>query len=207
MNWKVVVSFFLGAAAGAGLTYKIVEIQYNKKMTERVNSIYETVDKKEKLLMEMEARLKEVNDENQAKSQANLNKPDPEELVKKEEKDFVSYDKKYQATEKDLSFEEASEDLDVDEKDIDNSADLEYISAEDFGEHADYKNYIWTYTADGVLLDDNCEPIGPVEMADSIGHDFESHFGEIDPDELNVRNHALKVDIKVIPSQKNAYEF
>ena len=207
MNWKCALSFLAGLAAGAGITYKLIESRYNQKMEERVKSIYETVDKKEKLLHEMEERLKAINEDNQAKSQANLNKPDPEEIVKKSEKDFKAYDKLYEPENKDLSFEEASDDLDSGETDVNSRSDLEYISAEDYGATEGYSNYIWTYTADGVLLDDNNDPIEPVEMIDSLGHNFEEHFGELDPDELNVRNHTLKLDIKVIPSQKNSYEF
>lgn len=216
MNWKIIVSFLVGAATGAGIAYKIAEQRFDARMEERVKSIYETVDKKEQKLKELENTLNAINKDNQEKAKANLNKPDPEEIVKKHipeysdgttETEFTEYDKMYEPSDKDLTFEEASDDLDAGEVDVDNRSDIEYISATDYGDCEGYTNYIWTYTADGILLDDNNDPIESVEMTDSLGHDFMDHFGDIDPDELNIRNHTLRLDIKIIPSQKNSYEF
>jgi hypothetical protein len=212
MNWKILVPYLVGVATGAFVGYKIAEQRFEEKMEERINSIYETVDKKEKKLQELEDRLNVINKDNQEKAQANLNKPDPEEIVKSHqneiaEAEFTEYDKMYEPTDKDLVFEEASDDLDAGEVDVNNKSDIEYISATDYGDCEGYTNYIWTYAADGILLDDNNDPIDPVEMTDTLGHDFMDHFGDIDPDELNIRNHTLRLDIKIIPSQKNSYEF
>lgn len=211
MNWKIVVSFLAGVLTGAGVVYKVVERRFEEELEKRVKSVYETVDKKEQKLKELESTLTAINKDNQEKAQANLNKPDPEEIVKKHQneaaEEFTEYDKMYEPSDKDLVFEEAPDDLDAGEVDVNNRSDIEYISAVDYGDHEGYTNYIWTYTADGILLDDNNDPIESVEMTDTLGHDFMDHFGDIDPDELNVRNHTMRLDIKIIPSQKNSYEF
>lgn len=212
LDWKIIVAFCGGVITGAEVVYRVVERRFAAELEKRVKSVYETVDKKEQKLKELEDRLNAINKDNQEKAQANLNKPDPEEIVKNHqnetaEAEFTEYDKMYEPTDKDLVFEEASDDLDAGEVDVNNRSDIEYISTTDYGDCEGYANYIWTYTADEILLDDNNDPIQSAEMIDSLGHDWLEHFGEIDPDELNVRNHTLRLDIKIIPSQKNSYEF
>lgn len=218
MNWKIVMSFLAGVLTGAGVVYKVVERRFEAELEKRVKSVYETVDKKEQKLKELEDTLTAINKDNHEKAQANLNKPDPEEIVKSHkitaeynnetpETEYTEYDKMYEPSDKDLVFEEASDDLDAGEVDVNNRSDIEYISATDYGDCEGYTNYIWTYTADEILLDDNNDPIQSAEMVDTLGHDWMDHFGEIDPDELNIRNHTLRLDVKIIPSQKNSYEF
>lgn len=212
IDWKIIVAFCGGVITGAEVVYRVVERRFAAELEKRVKSVYETVDKKEQKLKELEDRLNVINKDNQEKAQANLNKPDPEEIVKNHqnetaEAEFTEYDKMYEPTDKDLVFEEASDDLDSGEVDVNNRSDIEYISTTDYGDCEGYANYIWTYTADEILLDDNNDPIQSVEMVDTLGHDWLEHFGEIDPDELNVRNHTLRLDVKIIPSQKNSYEF
>lgn len=212
IDWKIIVSFLAGVLTGAEVVYRVTERRFEEELEKRVKSVYETVDKKEQKLKELEDRLNVINKDNQEKAQANLNKPDPEEIVKNHknetaEAEFTEYDKMYEPTDKDLVFEEASDDLDAGEVDVNNMSNIEYISATDYGDCEGYTNYIWTYTADEILLDDNNDPIESVEMTDTLGHDFMDHFGDIDPDELNIRNHTLRLDIKIIPSQKNSYEF
>jgi hypothetical protein len=70
------------------------------------------------------------------------------------------------------------------------------IPPEDFGELADYETVSLTYYADGVLTDEDNEPIDDAD--DIVGADSLNHFGEFEDDSVFVRNEMLKIDYEIL---------
>ena len=75
------------------------------------------------------------------------------------------------------------------------------ISPEDFGEMYGYRTITFMYFEDGVLTDDQYEP---VEDADSlIGLESLEHFGDYEDDSVFVRNDKRKTDYEILKDPRN----
>lgn len=75
------------------------------------------------------------------------------------------------------------------------------IPPEEYGEKDEYETESLTYYADGVLTDDQDNPIEDVDNV--VGYGFESHFGEYEDDSVFVRNDRLKIDYEILADQRN----
>ena len=75
------------------------------------------------------------------------------------------------------------------------------ITPEEYGEKDGYDTESLTYYADGVLADDQDEPIEDVDNV--VGYGFESHFGEYEDDSVFIRNDKLKTDYEILMDQRN----
>lgn len=90
---------------------------------------------------------------------------------------------------------EAKEDEEVDEM------DRPYvIEPEEFGE-CDYEEVSLTHYADGVLTDEQDNPIEDVDGM--VGEDYAEHFGEYEDDSVFVRNDRLQTDFEILADQRN----
>lgn len=69
------------------------------------------------------------------------------------------------------------------------------ISPEEFGE-CDYNEISLTYYTDGVLTDEEDNPIEDVD--DAVGLDFADHFGEYEDDSVFIRNDLRRVDFEIL---------
>lgn len=74
------------------------------------------------------------------------------------------------------------------------------IPPEDFGELNDYEKISLTYYDDGVLADDNNEPVDDVENL--VGLEALESFGEYEDDSVFVRNDRLKCDYEILLDQR-----
>lgn len=71
------------------------------------------------------------------------------------------------------------------------------IHPDRFGEDNEYETITLTRYSDGVVADENDEPLDDFE--DVIGTDWENRFGEYDePDAVYVRNDILKADYEIL---------
>lgn len=70
------------------------------------------------------------------------------------------------------------------------------ISPAEFGTEDDYEVYSLTYYADGVLADEQNNPIENVD--DMVGRDSLSHFGEYEEDSVHVRNEDMQCDFEIL---------
>ena len=70
------------------------------------------------------------------------------------------------------------------------------ISPDEFDTLDDYDAISLTYYTDGVLADDADHPIH--DIANTVGEDFESHFGEYEQDSVFIRNEMMKVDYEIL---------
>lgn len=70
------------------------------------------------------------------------------------------------------------------------------ISPEEFGEFDDYETITLTYFVDGVLTDEDSQPIDDPE--DTVGVGYEDHFGEYEDDSVYIRNDERKCDYEIL---------
>lgn len=70
------------------------------------------------------------------------------------------------------------------------------ISPAEFGTEDDYEVYSLTYYADGVLADEQGNPIEDVDGM--VGKDFSNHYGEYEEDAVHVRNEAMQCDFEIL---------
>lgn len=78
------------------------------------------------------------------------------------------------------------------------------IEPTEFGELEDYAQVSLMFYTDGVLADENDDPINDVD--DLIGTDSLTHFGEYEDDSVYVRNERLKCDYEILLSLKSHEE-
>ena len=64
------------------------------------------------------------------------------------------------------------------------------------GDEDSYDTETLTYYSDGVLTDDQDNPIEDIQGM--IGNDSLMHFGEYEPDAVYVRNDRLKIDFEIL---------
>lgn len=74
------------------------------------------------------------------------------------------------------------------------------IPPEHFGEMDDYEKISLTYYADGILTNENDEPIEDIES--TVGTDSLNHFGEYEDDSVFVRNDVLGCDYEILLDQR-----
>lgn len=87
-----------------------------------------------------------------------------------------------------------------DEEEVDDTDDYIYvIKPEIFGEE-DYEEVSLTYYADGVLTDEQDNPIE--DVASMVGADYASHFGEYEDDSVFIRNDRLRTDFEILADQR-----
>ena len=75
------------------------------------------------------------------------------------------------------------------------------ISPAEFDTEDDYSVYSLTYYADGVLTDEQDNPIEDVD--DMVGRDSLNHFGEYEDDSVHVRNERLQCDFEILRDLRN----
>lgn len=70
------------------------------------------------------------------------------------------------------------------------------ISPAEFGEFEDYEVITLTYFADGVLTDEDCQPLDDAE--EIVGDDYMDHFGEYEDDSVYIRNDERRCDYEIL---------
>lgn len=74
------------------------------------------------------------------------------------------------------------------------------ITPDEFAENYEYDTIDITYFSDGVLADENDEPLEDID--NTIGKDAIKHFGEYEQDTVYVRNERLKCDYEIIRDER-----
>ena len=72
------------------------------------------------------------------------------------------------------------------------------ISPEAIGEMDGYSVISLTLFSDGVLADDDFEPMEQDEIADCIGEDYQDHFGDFEDDAVHIRNDIHRTDYEIL---------
>ena len=81
------------------------------------------------------------------------------------------------------------------------------IKPEEFDTLDNYDAVCYTYYADGVLVDEDEDPLEIPEIATSIGLDFASHFGDYDKDSIHIRNDLRHIDYEIVRDLRKYGDF
>lgn len=88
-----------------------------------------------------------------------------------------------------------------DDEEVDILDEPYVIKPEIFGEEDDYEEVSLTHYADGVLCDEQDNPIEDVDGL--VGADYAEHFGEYEDDSVFIRNDRLQIDFEILADQRN----
>ena len=190
MSKGIIFSFLAGAGIGSLVTWRMLRTEYERRTQEEIDSVKEVWARK---YGESEPTEPEQNDisEAKAKAEAAREKPSITEYASKlQEQGYVKYSN--------MTKPSNAEEEKVEE---DESMDRPYvISPDDFGDISGYDAISLTYFADGVLTDDDNEPVEDVD--DVVGADFADHFGEYEDDSVFIRNDRLKADYEILKDRR-----
>lgn len=89
----------------------------------------------------------------------------------------------------------------------DNASKPYVIKPEEFDTLDNYDAVCYTYYADGVLVDEDEDPLEIPEIATSIGLDFASHFGDYDEDSVHIRNDLRHIDYEIVRDLRKYGDF
>lgn len=168
MNNKAmyVVAFALGAAIGSLVTYKLLKTKYEQMVEQETKAAKEYYS---------DRRPKPVEPETTEQEDA--------EVIRDYTKIIRAYNPEYEPVVKDRK-----EESDVRKPYV--------ISPDEFGEKDGYVIFSLTYYADGVLTDENDEPIDDIEGM--IGKDALNSFGQYEDDSVFVRDDKCKIDYEIL---------
>lgn len=179
--------FAAGAAIGSAVAWLYAKKYYERIANEEIESM------KEWLARRVEEQDKEKEDKPEPPIQ-NSSAPS----VKPDLMDYASRLKDLNYTDYSRRTEEKEET--DDEEEVDDTDDYIYvIKPEIFGEE-DYEEVSLTYYADGVLTDEQDNPIE--DVAGMVGADYASHFGEYEDDSVFIRNDRLRTDFEILADQR-----
>lgn len=173
-----VIVFAAGAAIGVAATQQYFKKKYEKISQEEINSVKENISKKQS----------ESTEEESASEYSTLEDFDEEDHNNYNEiltsNGYTNYSDIGLSKEKEYSTSEPY-----------------VVSPDEFGEIPEYSQISLTYYADGVLCNENNEPIGDVD--DIVGVDSLTHFGEYEDDSVFVRNERLRCDYEILMDERD----
>lgn len=180
--------FAAGILTGSLCTWYSTKKYYEKIANDEIESMKEWLARR---VEEQDEKAEEQSSEPAEKPTSPSMKPNLMEyaaMVK--DLGYTDYSRRTEEPEK-----EAKEDEEVDEM------DRPYvIEPEEFGE-CDYEEVSLTHYADGVLTDEQDNPIEDVDSM--VGEDYAEHFGEYEDDSVFVRNDRMQTDFEILADQRN----
>lgn len=178
------VAFILGLAVGFCSSWLILKNKYAKEEYEE-DSCEDTDVKDEPETTAKSEETEEKRDETISAVRFNADKGDIKEFVEKlKNEDFKEVARDYTNT----YLKEP----------------LEYpyaIAPDEFGEFSDYETIELILFSNGVITDDEGEPVDD-DITDMIGEDFASHFGEYEDDAVYIRNDERMADYEIIRDER-----
>ncbi len=182
---KDVLIFAAGALVGSAAAYKITKDIYERRNQEDYEAIKEWyVNRENERIKRAEKLAKE------------LGVPDHKTEIEQKAKD-ISNTKGY------VDYSKISEPVKpevIKPKDVKDVNEPYVISPDDFGEYMDYEQISLTHYADGILTDDDNNPIEDLEY--TVGEDYADHFGEYEDDSVFIRNDDLEIDYEILADQR-----
>ena len=177
-NIRTVLIFAAGTITGGTAVWAVIREKYKQLAAEEIESVKEAYHKKEEPVDDAE-----LNDQ--------MTTDDIMERIKQAQ-DICA---KAGYSTSDLVREERKDDS------MNNSDVCEpyVIPPEEAGENG-YDIVSLTFYSDGVLTDENDEPISNPQQL--VGSDFEFHFGEYESDSVFVRNDPMETDYEILADDK-----
>ena len=180
-----VASFVAGAAAGAFGAYYILRKRYEEYVQEEVDSVKEVFYSR----LREELRDESVEDIFEAETEE---APVVEE--KKDETERTHYATFYSS---DAVVSTGDEPTEVYIPPIDEADDKPYpITPLEFAENDIYTRVTLTRYADGILADDENQPVE--DISGTVGADYADHIGEYDEGAAYIRNDARRCDYEIL---------
>lgn len=190
------VCFALGVTVGALGAWYACKEHYKKLADEEIQSVIDAF------------RDKTASDETAVKDET---APDPEQQAY--EKERASKLQNYRALIRESGYlaRTSPKELLEDDPDAPTPGDEipkpYVIKPEEFDTLDDYDAVCYTYYADGVLVDEDEDPLEIDEIASSIGLNYASHFGDYEDDSVHIRNDLRKIDYEVIRDLRKYGDF
>ena len=171
---KYFLIFALGAAAGSAVTWKIVKTKYERIAQEEIDSVKDVF-----------SRL------NKAETKNDPAEDEVEEVMS--EAEVVEYKTILDNYQTDIE-KGGSESMKLPRPRV--------IAPEEYGDNDEYENISLTYYAgDDILADELNEPVEDIE--NTVGLDFDTHFGEYEDDSVFVVNDRLKCYYEILMDYRN----
>ena len=183
--------FAFGVAVGAGASWYFWKEYHRKRANEEIQSVKEAFASKK--AEEGKSEKKEV------------------QMTVDLTADSVAYEKErksklqdYRAMVRESGYRSRTSPKDLLEDDPnepppgDNVTKPYVIRPEEFDTLDNYDAVCYTYYADGVLVDEDEDPLEIPEIATAIGLDFASHFGDYDEDSIHIRNDLRHIDYEIV---------
>ena len=181
-----IIIFAAGAAIGSVVTWRILRERYEQYVKEEIESVKEVYSRKKQELDE------ETADENEGEVRTPHEKPDISEY-----KDVLK-----QCGYRDYSTTPQFKDVITDEE-MSEMKRPYVITPQEFND-GEYAIQSLTYYADGILVDDDGEPIENIDAL--VGLDSLNHFGEYEEDSVFVRNDVLAIDFEILADVRNYFD-
>ena len=180
--------FVAGAAVGSLATWKFLKTKYEKIAQEEIDSVKEVYSNRE--YHEIGTTTTSTEEESDDDSSEPLGNTKP---------DLMEYAKKV------LDLGYAAKNVDTVKEDKDDMSEVKpyIIAPEEFDEYEGYETVSLTYYADGVVTDEDDEPIPEEDFDYLFGADSLNHFGEYEEDSVFVRNDNLKSDYEILRDLRN----
>lgn len=175
ITWNKVLWFAAGAALGAAATNYFFKTKYERLYQEDVESV--------KRAFSMPQQSEPVEGDTEAAST-------PEEVQTYHE----IINKQGYSTTSDISDDSSG-------KEVKGVSKPYVIPPADFDTEDDYDVISLTYYADGVLTDEQNNPIEDVDKL--VGRDSLTHFGEYEEDAVHVRNDEMRCDFEILRDLSN----
>lgn len=183
-----VLLFVIGAAIGAGVTWKLTKTKYKAIADEEITSVkkaYHTANEiNSSNTITSNEVVKATDVEEKVKCAVSKDELEKQEIVRKEYVNIV--------TESGYSGKKPKTDEDYPRPYV--------ISPDEFAGDYEFDTVDITYFADGVLCDENDVPLEDIE--NTIGNDAVRHFGEYENDAVYVRNERLKCDYEILRDER-----
>lgn len=170
--------FMAGITVGAAAAWLYAKKRYEKIAQEEIDSVKAAYGKGVSLLDNSSMHPSSIVAEELFSPEYTKRFTDAAKTEKEGKKNYAKPDKKEKQMRKDIS-------------------DTPYVISPDaFGEFDDYVLISLTYYSDGVLTDEDDEPIDDIEGI--VGKDYASHFGEYEEDSVFIRNDRMKCDYEIL---------
>lgn len=175
-----------GAAVGSLATWRFVKAKYEKIAQEEIDSVKEVYSNREYHEIGTTAT-EEESDEESSEPLGNV-KPDLME---------------YAAKVLDLGYTTKNNNTVKEDEDDMSEVKPYIITPEEFDEYEQYEAVSLTYYADGVVTDEDDEPIPEKDFDYLFGAESLNHFGEYEEDSVFVRNDNIKADYEILRDLRN----
>lgn len=182
------VAFVTGGAIGSLITWKFLKTKYEMIAQEEIDSVKETYSKRS--IQKYEAPQNSNEDEETPKETERVKeKPDIMEYAARlSSQGYTTYSGTKDAVTK-----------------LKRAADgPRVVSPDEFGDDEEYSKITLYYYADGILCDDEDQPVDNID--DIVGEDFADHFGEYEDDSVFICNDSRRCYYEILKSLKTYRE-